>query len=199
MTTTAIVTASAPRDSTHLEVRFVSNNPHKIGEAEAILGPRGIRVIPSKVKIEELQTTDTPRLVRDKLLKAYEQIGRPLFVEHTGLYLDRINGLPGGLTQIVWDTLQAERFAELFGGPEKAVARTSIAYCDGRKIYEFNGQIAGLIVSPPRGSREFQWDCVFQPDGCHETFAEMGHEEKNKISMRREALDQLAKHFVRLT
>ena len=62
-----------------------------------------------------MQTTDTQRLVRDKLLKAYKRIGRPMFVEHRGLYVERINGLPGGLTQIVWDTLQPERFAELFG------------------------------------------------------------------------------------
>jgi XTP/dITP diphosphohydrolase len=181
------------------EIRFVSSNPHKLAEAEAILGPLGIRVIPSSLKIEELQTTDTQRLVRDKLLNAYEQIGRPLFVEHTGLYLERINGLPGGLTQIVWDTLQADRFAELFGEPDnksKAVARTWIAYCDGRQIFEFDGEIAGSIVAVPRGPRDFQWDCVFQPDGHSETFAGMG-DKKNEVSMRRIALDKLAKHLGR--
>ena len=180
------------------EIRFVSSNPHKIAEAEAILGPHGIRVIPSTLKIEELQTTDTKRLVRDKLLNAYEQIGRPLFVEHTGLYLERIHGLPGGLTQIVWDTLQAERFAELFGGPEgksKATARTWIAYCDGRQIFEFDGEVAGSIVAAPRGPRGFQWDCVFQPDGYASTFAEMGNDKKNEVSMRRIALDKLAGHL----
>lgn len=182
----------------HTEIRFVSSNEHKIAEAQAILGPHGISVLASKRKIEELQTTDTPKLVRDKLLKAYGAIGRPLFVEHTGLYLQRINGLPGGLTQIVWDRLEAERFAELFGtgpSPSTAIARTSIAYCDGRKIYEFDGEIKGQIIAKPRGPCNFQWDCVFQPDGLDQTFAEMG-EAKNDISMRRAALDKLAKHLV---
>jgi XTP/dITP diphosphohydrolase len=184
-----------------LEIRFVSNNPHKIIEAKQILGGYGIAVIESALKIEELQTTDTRRLVNDKVLKAFDRIGRPLFVEHTGLYLEHLNGLPGGLTQIFWDTLQAERFAELFGksAPNHNVtARTTIAYCDGRRIHEFEGEIAGQIVAEPHGTRDFQWDCVFQPSGRTSTFAEMGAE-KNQISMRRLALDKLATYLAEVS
>ena len=183
----------------HIEIRFVSSNPHKIAEAKKILGGRMISVLESKLKIEELQTTDTRKLVHDKLLKAYREIGRPLFVEHTGLYLAHLGGLPGGLTQIFWDTLKAERFAELFGklAPNNnATARTSIGYCDGRKVYEFDGEVAGLITAAPRGRRDFQWDCVFQPAGHSETFAEMG-DRKNSISMRRAALEKLAVHLTK--
>ena len=135
-----------------IEIRFVSNNPHKIGEAKQILGEKMISVVESRLKIEELQTTDTHKLVHDKLLKAYREIGRPLFVEHTGLYLAHLNGMPGGLTQIFWDTLKAERFAELFGKAapnNNATARTTIGYCDGRKVYDFDGEIAGRIADAP--------------------------------------------------
>ena len=185
--------------TTHIEVRFVSSNQHKIAEAQEILSPHNISVVPSDLKIDELQTTNIDKLVRDKLLKAFRQVGRPLFVEHTGLYLQHLGGLPGGLTQIFWDTLLADRFAELFGklAPDKqVVAQTSIAYCDGKKLYTFEGKISGTIADIPRGSRDFQWDCVFQPDGYSETFAEMG-KKKNDISMRREALNSLAEHLSR--
>lgn len=179
------------------QLRFATNNAHKIAEATEILGSCGVEVIPVRLKIEELQTTDTKRLIHDKLLKAFSQVGRPLFVEHTGLYVEAVGGLPGGLTQIFWDTLQAEAFAKLFGNaaePSNVVARTSIAYCDGKSIHDFDGEISGQLVQSPRGSRDFQWDCVFQPWGYEQTFAEMG-ENKNKISMRRAALDRLAIHF----
>ena len=182
-----------------VEIRFVSSNKDKILEAKAILAPRNIRIIKSNLKIEELQTRDTQKLVRDKALKAYRQVGRPLFVEHTGLYLQHLGGLPGGLTQIFWDTLEADRFSELFGKipPDtRAIAKTTIAYCDGRKIHEFDGEITGNITATPRGPRGFQWDCVFQPTGHSKTFAEMG-KKKNLISMRRAALDKLAAHLVR--
>jgi XTP/dITP diphosphohydrolase len=179
-----------------IDVRFVSSNKHKIREAQAILSPANVRVVASQIKIDELQVADTSKLVRDKLLKAFDEIGRPLFVEHTGLYLDQLNGLPGGLTQIFWDTLRADRFAELFGNGKvcSVKARTTIAYCDGRKIREFTGETSGVIVSKPRGPRDFQWDCVFQPQGYRKTFAELG-KHKNEMSMRRRALDELASYL----
>ena len=141
----------------HIEIRFVTSNRHKIVEAQEILGTQGIKVIASDAKIHELQTVDTPALVEDKLLKAFDRVGRPLFVEHTGLYLKHLGGLPGGLTQIFWDTLQADRFAELFGKAapiHEVIAKTMIGYCDGRNIQHFEGEIAGRIVESPRGPRD---------------------------------------------
>jgi XTP/dITP diphosphohydrolase len=183
------------------ELRFVSSNKHKINEATEILASSSIRVIASPLKIEELQTPDTGKLIRDKVLKAFKDIGRPLFVEHTGLYLEHLGGFPGGLTQVFWDTIQADRFAELFGrlaASNKATALTAIAYCDGRSIYHFDGEIEGVISDSPRGPRHFQWDCVFQPEGHTQTFAEMGPA-KNDISMRKIALVKLARHLIGTT
>lgn len=177
-------------------IRFLTGNVHKIKEANDILNDYGLKVIPFNEKIEELQTTDTYKMVNDKVLRAYKIVGRPIFVEHTGLYLEYINDLPGGLTQIFWDSLEADKFSELFGKSEntKAVAKTVIGYCDGKKIHYFEGKVNGEISSEPRGNRDFQWDCVFIPDGYHKTFAELG-EEKNKISMRRKALDLFSKYL----
>ena len=174
-----------------MKIRFISGNLNKIREAEEILTPIGITVIPVNEKIEELQTTDTEKLVRDKALKAFHIIGRPLFVEHTGLYLECLNGFPGGLTEIFWNTLEAEVFAKLYGN-SKAVARTVIGYCDGKTIKYFSGEVAGIISEKPKGDRDFQWDCVFIPNGGTATFAEMGHVRKNQISMRKIALDSFA-------
>ena len=98
-----------------MKIRFVSSNKHKIEEVVTILAPVGVTVVPAPIKIEELQTEDVKRLVRDKLIKAFQQIGRPLFVEHTGLYIEALNGLPAGLTQIFWDNLEADRFAAMVG------------------------------------------------------------------------------------
>lgn len=182
-----------------MQLRFVTSNAHKIAEATAILAPRGITVIPAGLKIDELQTTDMKKLVHDKVLQAFDKFRRPLFVEHTGLYIHEAGDLPGGLTQIFWDSLEADRFAKLFGtlgSPSKAVVKCSIGYCDGRKIYDFEDEIPGQIPDAPRGEREFNWDCVFQPDGATTTYAEM-KANKNDISMRRAVLDRFAQFLVR--
>lgn len=174
-----------------MRLRFLSSNKYKIGEVRSILESVGIDIVPVSKKIEELQTTDIPALVHDKCIKAFGLVGHPLFIEHTGLYIDVLNGFPGGLTQIFWDTVRADRFAELFGNRENTmvVAQTHIGFCDGKRVHQFKGEIKGKIAPKPVGPREFQWDCIFVPDGYTDTFAIMGPEKKNEISMRRRALD----------
>ncbi|WP_175807613.1 non-canonical purine NTP pyrophosphatase [Burkholderia cenocepacia] len=176
-----------------MKIRFMSGNPNKVAEIQKILEPVGVEIVSVDRKIEELQTEDVDRLVRDKLIKAFELIGRPLFVEHTGLYLEGLNGLPAGLTQIFWDKLEADRFAALVEGlgNSSVIAKTVLGYCDGREIHLFEGAINGKVPKIPAGPRHFQWDCVFVPDGHAQTFAEMG-DKKNEISMRRKALDAFA-------
>ncbi len=176
-----------------MEIRFLSRNTHKIKETTNILKQANIQVIPFKEKIEELQTTDTKVLVKDKILKAFYKIGRPLFVEHTGLYIKTFSKLPGGLTQIFWDSLQAEKFAKFYGN-SNAEAVTIIGYCDGKNIKFFEGKTKGKICKKPSGDRSFQWDCVFMPDGYDKTFAELG-DLKNEISMRKLALDRFSNYL----
>jgi XTP/dITP diphosphohydrolase len=175
-----------------MRLRFLSSNPNKVAEAKAILAPAGFEIIPVEKKLDEIQSDDVELLVRDKCIKAFRVIGRPVFVEHTGLYIEALNGFPGGLTQIFWDTLGAERVAGLFARDDDghAVARTRIGYCDGRCIHQFEGEVRGRLSREPRGDAS-QWDCVFIPEGSDQTFAEMG-ERKNDVSMRRKALDRFA-------
>lgn len=178
-----------------MRLRFLSSNAHKIGEVTAILSPGGFQVIAVEKKLDEIQSGDLELLVRDKCIKAFRMIGRPVFVEHTGLYIEALNGFPGGLTQIFWDTLGADPVSKLFAREDdgRAVARTRIGYCDGRCVHQFEGEVSGTLASEPRGDPS-QWDCVFIPEGSGETFAEMG-ERKNEISMRRKALDRFAAFF----
>lgn len=177
-----------------MQIRFLSKNKHKIDEARRILEAYDIDLLATHAEIDELQTSNTEKLLRDKALKAFKQVGRPIFVEHTGLYLDLLNGFPGGLTQNFWDALKKDKFSELFACDKPVMARTDICYVDGRKVWHFTGEVAGIIVSPPRVDHGFQWDCVFQPSGFDKTFSERGLM-KDQVSMRRKALEQLAQHI----
>jgi XTP/dITP diphosphohydrolase len=177
-----------------MKIRFVTNNEHKLKEVQSLLTQA--EVVAAKLKIEEIQTDDVEKLVRDKLLKAFKKVSRPVFVEHTGLYVSSLNNFPGGLTQIFWDKLEADRFSELLGNDKEttAVAKTTIGYCDGKKIFFFHGEVLGKISPKPKGDRTFQWDCIFIPNGEGKTFAELG-EKKNDISMRKIAFDAFNKHL----
>ena len=171
-------------------IYFLSKNIYKIKEIKYLFRGTGISPYPINESIDEIQTEDVDKLLRDKILSAFRKIKAPVFVDHTSLRIQGFAGLPGGLTQIFWDRLKEERFAEFFGKmmPNSVVASTDIAYCDGKKIHNFHGEIEGKISIKPQGPTGFQWDCVFIPNGEEKTFAELGIK-KNDISMRRKAFD----------
>ncbi len=71
-----------------------------------------------------------------------------------------------------------------------AEAKTVIRYAKSPDdIHYFEGSIKGRIIQPA-GKSGFGWDPIFQPAGYFESFAELTREEKNKISMRRIALNK---------
>jgi XTP/dITP diphosphohydrolase len=177
-----------------MERVFLSANENKLTEVKEMLETEKIHVLAHAMRIDEIQSESMEKIVKDKVKKAYAKLKRPLLVEQTGLLISDFGNLPGGLTQVFWDALQADKFCQYFYGKGEVLAETVLAYCDGKRIYLFSGSVKGIIVPEPRGDRTFQWDCVFQPEGQDQTFAEMPKEKKNEISMRRIALDQFH-HF----
>ena len=61
-----------------MEINFVTKNPHKAKEVEAILGDIGVSIVHAPLTIHEIQTEDVSHIVRDKVLKAFNQVGRPV-------------------------------------------------------------------------------------------------------------------------
>ncbi len=72
-----------------------------------------------------------------------------------------------------------------------AYAQTIIAYMgpDVKEPVLFIGKAEGTIVQP-RGSLQFGWDAIFQPEGQTETYAELG-DKKNDISQRFLAIQKM--------
>jgi XTP/dITP diphosphohydrolase len=178
-----------------MDVYIVSKNPYKQNELRKYLNELNeISIKEYQKEINEIQTFDVDLLVKDKLIKAFEIVKSPVIVEHTCLYLEALNDFPGGLTQPFWDKLKKDQFCQFFGGTP-ITARTVIGFCDGKKMYYFNGKIQGLVANEPKGDDSFQWDCVFIPEGHTQTFAELG-EEKLKISMRKIAFENFKEFLV---
>ena len=73
--------------------------------------------------------------------------------------------------------------------------RTAICLSEGGQEHLVEGIVRGIILQEKRGTAGFGYDPVFQPEGYTETFAEMGNEEKNKISHRARAVQKLAEYL----
>ena len=176
---------------------FATCNEQKFSESSEILTGHGINLRQLKVEILEIQTEDVSALVERKTKDAYKSVGRALFVEHTSLHIDYINQFPAGHTRVFLSYFGEDKICELFGvdGRKNATAITTIGYCDGRTVREFQGKIRGTIAPTPGGNGTpwgaFGFNRIFIPEGSTKTLSEMGMTAKNAISMRKLAIDGL--------
>ena len=93
-----------------------------------------------------------------------------------------------------------ERELRAIGGKDRRahfVAALCVAWPDGH-VEEFESQVNGLLVWPPRGTQGFGYDPMFQPDGHARTFGEMPSEEKHGLPPRGKGLSHRARAFAML-
>jgi XTP/dITP diphosphohydrolase len=69
------------------------------------------------------------------------------------------------------------------------------AVFDGREMRMGMGEVKGTIADDVRGENGFGWDVIFIPEGHERTYAEMSSSEKNDISHRRQAFEELKKNL----
>jgi inosine triphosphate pyrophosphatase len=172
---------------------FITGNAGKFTEIAAIVP--GLHQL--KLDLDEIQSLDPKVVIEHKLKQAAAQHDGEFIVEDTSLALTCLQGLPGTFIKWFEDAMGIDGLAALALRHEdhSAVARVTIGFRDkaGRHHY-FVGEQEGDIV-PPRGSKAFGWNPIFQPRGEDRTYGEMTVDEKNAISMRGIAARQLAAHL----
>ncbi len=175
-------------------IYLATNNPYKLDEVKAIADTFGFDIKPFNCNIRELQTIDRKQLIKHKTLEAFTRLRCPVLVDHASLEIESLNNMPGTLTQLFWDNLEG-RICDVVAalGNSKARAICTVGYCDGRKLYDDEGMVEGNISSKPIGTRDFQWDTIFKPLTETRTYAEMTIIEKNSISQRKIAFENLFK------
>jgi inosine triphosphate pyrophosphatase len=131
-------------------------------------------------------------------LIAFKQAKKPVLVEDTSLCFNAYKGLPGPYIKWFLSNIGPEGLAKMVEPfPDKTgYAMCIIAYMSAEleKPELFIGRTPGSIVEP-RGSRDFGWDPVFQPEGYDKTYAELPKEVKNTISHRFRAIDAMRNYF----
>ena len=185
---------------------FATNNAHKLDEIRAILGDRvevlSLKDIHCEADIPE--TADT--LEGNAALKAeyiYKNYGLDCFADDTGLEVEVLGGAPGvysaryaGGEGHDSEANMKKLLVELEGKTNrKAQFRTAICLIECGTEHLFEGVVKGEIIEKKRGCSGFGYDPVFFFVGYTETFAEMGNEEKNKISHRARATQKLCDYL----
>lgn len=183
------------------ELIFATNNLHKITEIQSIIGDNFIIKSLHQIGCTEDIPETAPTLQGNALLKAqyiFNKYGKNCFADDTGLEIEALDGRPGIFSaRYATDghdfEANIDKVLEELAGVEnrKAKFRTVIALILDGSVHYFEGIVNGEIISERKGIKGFGYDPVFLPDGFKQTFAEMPLAEKNKISHRARAVNQL--------
>ena len=182
---------------------FVTGNKNKLKEVRQILSSSGdfpFELTSQKIDLPELQGDDPAEIAKEKCRLAAAEVKGPCFTEDTSLCFHALNGLPGPYIKWFLEKCGHDGLNKMLVGFDdtSAYAQTVFAFTTGpdRPVHVFDGRTAGKIV-PPRGSLDFGWDPIFEPDeGEGKTYAEMEKGEKNKISHRGRSLTKLCSYLV---
>lgn len=186
---------------------FASNNQGKIKEMKDILKDSGIAIISaSEAGIKEEVEEDGSTFLENAKKKADFVSGRTgewAVADDTGLCIEALNGAPG-VFSARWagenksdQDLVDHALKKLEGVPEekrRAWFESVVVLSSPRGEYwPFDGRIYGTITASPQGKMRtnLPYDLIFVPDGHKVTFAQMSSEEKNALSHRGKAFQEM--------
>jgi len=185
-----------------MKIILATHNLNKMEEMKDVLEDLKIDLVtltefPTIGDIPETGAT----LEENALIKAQtvNQItGIPAIGDDTGLEVDALNGAPGVYSaRYAGDNVSyvdnVKKLLSEMSGKEnrRAQFRTVIAFVDGHREILAEGDISGNISNEPKGENGFGYDPVFYIPKLKRTFAELSAYEKNKISHRGKALQNL--------
>ena len=190
-------------------VVVATGNAHKVVEIETILAPvmPGVRFValgelgnfPDPV--EDGETFFDNALIKARAAQA--ETGLPMAVaDDSGLCVDALDGAPG-IFSARWagehgnDAANNEKLMEQMAAvPDEArTARfhSSVVLVRGDEVLCGDGDCEGMVGREPRGEHGFGYDPLFLPkETPGKTMAELTLDEKNLISHRFHALEDLA-------
>jgi XTP/dITP diphosphohydrolase len=186
-----------------MKLVFATNNQNKLKEVQEML-MNSIEILSLKdIKcFDEIEETETTLEGNAKLKADYitKNFGYNCFADDTGLEVESLNGKPGVYSaRFAGEPRNSENnmkklLSELENKTNRnAQFRTSICLNIDTKQFIFEGICKGEILTKKQGEKGFGYDPIFKPNKYDTSFAEMSSKEKNKISHRGIAIQELVK------
>ncbi len=186
---------------------FATSNAKKIQEVRGILGSSYEVLSLADINFEGEIPEPFDTIRENSIHKAnffFEKTNLPCIAEDSGLEVDALDGRPSAYSARYAgeernDITNYKKVLSELGESENRKARfiSIITYKNKEREDVFEGNMEGCIAINPRGENGFGYDPIFIPDGYTKTNAELSPEEKNAISHRRKALDELVRSLRR--
>lgn len=193
-----------------MKIILATNNKGKLKEIKNIFSNSSFEIISLsdigfKEEIEETGTTfkDNAFIKADTIFNIYNI---PVIADDSGLEVEQLGGKPGVFSaryageNVTYADNNRKLLQELneFSEPHKARFLCCAVFVNGSERIAVNGELKGEIISEFKGENGFGYDPIFKPEGYDKTLAEMDLEEKNKISHRSKAFNNLGEEILKI-
>ena len=186
-----------------------TGNPGKLREFRELLAGSGVEIVSAADAGWTGEVVEDGDTLRENAGKKAREIaaatGMTALADDTGLFVDALDGAPGvhSARYAGPECDAAANCARLLQDLESVPdeARTAAFRCvialvtPGEEPVFLEGECRGRIVAASRGDGGFGYDSLFAAQGSDFTFAEMGPDEKNRLSHRGKALARLAEYL----
>ena len=186
-----------------MDLIIASNNFNKIKEIKELLSDLDINVLSLKdigftKEIDETGTTfEDNSYIKAKTI--YDLYHLPVIADDSGLEVRALNNAPGVYSHryagnTCSDSANNEKLiSELKGITDRAARYVCvISYINELGVVKYSkGYCEGEIIDTPKGNNGFGYDPYFYIEEYNKTMAEISMDEKNKISHRAKALNNL--------
>lgn len=188
-----------------MKILIATNNEGKLKEIKEILKQYEIislKEISYDIEVEENGKTFEENATK-KAKTIYNQVKIPCIADDSGIEIEELGGFPGVLTARFLGKDKAgneyarerneyilKKMKDVPKERRKVKHITCIAYCDQNGVKVVRGEEEGYIANSPKGENGFGFDEIFELENG-KTYAEIGKEEKNKISSRKKALEKI--------
>ena len=181
---------------------LATNNPGKVAEIKALLDGRNLAILtPAEAGLDLMVVEDGQTYAENATKKAlaYAQAGRMIAMgDDSGLEVEALDGQPGVHSHRfipLPDATDADRrkylLSRLKGKPRPWTAHfhATIAIASPEGLVQLAvGRCNGEIIPEERGNNGFGYDPIFYIPELRRTMAELGINEKNRLSHRARAV-----------
>lgn len=193
-----------------MRIVLATANPGKLSELQALLRPLSIDVRPQSDFTAAVADETGLSFIENAILKARHAArasGLPAIADDSGLEVDALRGAPGiySARYAGPDASDAENLQQLLDAlrdvtPDRRGARYQCALAFMRWDLDPSPLVCqasweGSIIEAPRGSGGFGYDPIFLPVDSELTAAELLPAQKNRVSHRGKALQQLVRQL----
>lgn len=187
------------------KILVATNNQGKLKEIKEILKDYelvSLRDINYEIEVEEDQETFEGN-AKKKAKETSEKTNMPCIADDSGLCIETFDGWPGihtarflgeEATPKQRNEAILQKMKDLEGEERSAKVKCVVTYYENGKFLIAKGEIQGKIAKTERGENGFGFDSIFELENG-KTYAELSEKEKNKISHRKQALENLKKQL----